>query len=286
MALFNSSFNKPLAGKQQASFANPFSSAFAPGTAPVVDPQAGNNRHNKRKRTSEANQQQQNRVSAYSGRDTVKSAQQNIEKLMKVLDKGGSLGDKPLGKDKQKKKRKSTGGDDGNEGAITMDELRRRLAEESGDDAAVGREGNGADGQEQPKKKKIKHGLDGRPILPPGVSSIAELQGQGKAIKPKPKQPQQPPKQKQPQQSKKVEPVTTAEPDVEEEEGEDDEPETPAVPQPMTSLQSSLVNKLSSAKFRWLNEQLYTLPSTEAWNMMRKEGGSAFSDVSLFFFKS
>ncbi|KAJ9120241.1 hypothetical protein QFC22_003141, partial [Naganishia vaughanmartiniae] len=281
MALFNSSFNKPSAGKQQASFANPFSSAFAPGTAPVVDPQAGNNRHNKRKRTSEANQQQQNRVSAYSGRDTVKSAQQNIEKLMKVLDKGGSLADKPLGKDKQKKKRKSAGGNDGDEGAITMEELRRRLAEESGDDASGGKEGNGADGQEQPKKKKIKHGLDGRPILPPGVSSIAELQGQGKSLKPKPKQPQQAPKQKQPQQPKKVESVSTAvDPasEAQEEEEEDEEPETPAVLQPMTSLQSSLVNKLSSAKFRWLNEQLYTLPSTEAWNMMRKEGGSAFSD--------
>lgn len=282
MALFNSSFNKPLAGKQQAAFANPFSSAFAPSTAPVVDLQAGNNRHNKRKRNSEANQQQQNRVSAYSGRDTVKSAQQNIEKLMKVLDKGGSLGNKPLGKDKQKK-RKSVGGKDGDEGAITMDELRRRLAEESEDDASGGKEGKGANGLEQPKKKKIKHGLDGRPILPPGVSSIAELQGQGKSPKAKAKQPQQAPKQKQTPQPKKVETVSTAvesAPQEQDEEDEEEEPEISAVPQPMTSLQSSLVNKLSSAKFRWLNEQLYTLPSTEAWNLMRKEGGSAFSDVS------
>ncbi|KAJ9107059.1 hypothetical protein QFC19_002929 [Naganishia cerealis] len=281
MALFASSFNKPSGGNQQASFANPFSSAFAPGTAPVVDPKAGN-RHNKRKRSSEASQQQQNRAAAYSDRDTVKSAQQNIEKLMKVLDKG-SLDDKKGGKDKSRKKRKSVGGADGDDGAITMDELRRRLAaEESGDDASGGRDDAGPDGKQQPKKKKIKHGLDGRPILPPGVSSIAELQGKGKSPKAKTKQPQQASKPKQPQQSKKAESASTAaiEPISGEwdEDVEDEKTEVPAVTKPMTSLQSSLVNKLSSAKFRWLNEQLYTLPSTEAWDMMRKEGGSAFAD--------
>jgi hypothetical protein len=54
----------------------------------------------------------------------------------------------------------------------------------------------------------------------------------------------------------------------------------PQQQQQLTSLQNSLTSKLSSAKFRWLNEQLYTTPSGKAWELMRGEGGRAFDDVS------
>lgn len=81
--------------------------------------------------------------------------------------------------------------------------------------------------------------------------------------------------------------LASSEVDLEIEDGdgseiEIDEPTTTsqAQPQQLTSLQNSLTSKLSSAKFRWLNEQLYTTPSGKAWELMRGEGGRAFDDVS------
>lgn len=242
-----------------------FASSFTPATTPVVDANASSARHNKRKRTSEASAQAQNRTAAYGERNTVKSAQQNIEKLMKVLDKDAVVGKKAKASSSSSARRKSTGRLD-DDAPLTMDELRRRLAEE---DQKPGKGGDADGSHEEPKKKKIKYGLDGRPILPPGVASIAELEGKTKS---KGKGRQSLPAK---QEEKKLEaPAPT------EEASSDEEDAAPAVPAPMTTLQSSLANKLSSAKFRWLNEQLYTLPSTEAWDLMRKEGGSAFADVS------
>lgn len=55
--------------------------------------------------------------------------------------------------------------------------------------------------------------------------------------------------------------------------------ETPSEPtSTLTSLQQKHASKLSSAKFRWLNEQLYNLPSTAGWDLMRNEGGRAFEE--------
>lgn len=263
MALFASSLN-PSSSKSPLATANPFSTTFAaPSSTPVIDPSATSKRTAKRKRTSDASAQHANRSAAYGERTSVKSAQENIERLMKVLEKGdGVAGAKKSGK--KGARRKSAGrNEDDDDAPLTMDELRKRVAEE---------DAQGEASTEQPAtKKKIKYGLDGRPVLPPGVSSIAELEGK---IKPKPKQAK---KAQQAPQAQTPEPQPSA--DAGSSEAEDDEPAPPVAQAPMTHLQSSLAHKLSSAKFRWLNEQLYTLPSTQAWDLMRKEGGSAFADV-------
>lgn len=267
MALFSSSLN-PSSSKSPLATANPFSTTFAPTTAPVVDPSASTSRNGKRKRTSDAHAQQANRTAAYGERNTVKSAQQNIERLMKVLDKGGVAAKKP-GKKAARRKSGGRADEDDDDAPLTMEELRKRLAEEEAS------QDEGPTTEEQPKKKKIKYGLDGRPVLPPGISSIAELEGRDKPGK-KAKQAK---KAQQPHANTRVE-TQDSQPDAE---SSDDEPSLPVPMAPMTTLQSSLANKLSSAKFRWLNEQLYTLPSTQAWDLMRKEGGSAFADVRLHF---
>ena len=266
MALFASSLN-PSSSKSPLATANPFSTTFtAPSTTPVIDPSATSKRTAKRTRTSDASAQHANRSAAYGERSSVKSAQDNIERLMKVLEKGdGVAAAKKSGK--KGARRKSGGGidQDDDDAPLTIDELRKRIAEEE----AQGQ----ASTEQPPKKKKIKYGLDGRPVLPPGVSSIAELEGKAKP-KPKPaKKAQQAPQAKVPG----PEPSS----DAETSEAEDEDPSPPVAQAPMTHLQSSLAHKLSSAKFRWLNEQLYTLPSTQAWDLMRKEGGSAFADVRL-----
>jgi hypothetical protein len=259
MALFSSSLN-PTSSKSPLATANPFSTTFAPTTAPVVDPSANTSRNSKRKRTSDAHSQQANRSAAYGERTTVKTAQQNIEKLMKVLDKG--VAPKKAGKKASARRKSGEREVDDDDKPLTMDELRKRLAEEEEE-----RE-DGEGKEEEPKKKKIKYGLDGRPVLPPGITSIAQLEGREKPKKTKQKKAQQ-----------VAAPVETQDPD-----SSDEEPAVPVPMAPMTTLQSSLANKLSSAKFRWLNEQLYTLPSTQAWDLMRKEGGSAFADVRTLSF--
>lgn len=47
----------------------------------------------------------------------------------------------------------------------------------------------------------------------------------------------------------------------------------------LTKMQQQMANKLEGARFRWINEQLYTTPSTEAVAMMKKEP-KIFEDVS------
>ncbi|GHJ84058.1 hypothetical protein NliqN6_0460 [Naganishia liquefaciens] len=286
MALFSSSLLlNPSSAQSPLATSNPFSTTFAvPTTTPVVvDPGATSKRNaKKRRRTSDAAAAAAaaaNTSAAYGGRASVKSAQENIEKLIKVLEKGDTAGGRGGGSKKSGKKagrRRSRGVDDGDDddddAPLTMDELRKRMAEEEAE------EGNAV---VPPKKKKIKYGLDGRPVLPPGVSSIAQLEGKAKsAAKKIPKQ------VAHTSQPKVLDPPPPPPPPAAESEPEesssDEQPANlaaPSAPQtPMTSLQSSLAHKLSSAKFRWLNEQLYTLPSTQAWDLMREEGGSAFAD--------
>jgi len=53
----------------------------------------------------------------------------------------------------------------------------------------------------------------------------------------------------------------------------------------LTKMQKDMKAKLEGARFRWINEQLYSTPSTEAVEMMQKDP-KIFSDVSLFFFSS
>lgn len=47
----------------------------------------------------------------------------------------------------------------------------------------------------------------------------------------------------------------------------------------LTKMQQQMANKLEGARFRWINEQLYTTPSTQAVEMMKKEP-KIFEDVS------
>jgi ribosomal RNA-processing protein 8 len=49
----------------------------------------------------------------------------------------------------------------------------------------------------------------------------------------------------------------------------------------LTKMQKDMKAKLEGARFRWINEQLYSTPSTEAVEMMQKDP-KIFSDVSLF----
>ena len=48
----------------------------------------------------------------------------------------------------------------------------------------------------------------------------------------------------------------------------------------LTKMQKDMKAKLEGARFRWINEQLYSTPSTEAVEMMQKDP-KIFSDVSL-----
>lgn len=157
------------------------------------------------------------------------------------------------------------------------------------------------------KKRKIKHGLDGRPTnLNGGVPSslrgdpLAGLMGKSKGKKNKVAggagagagqgQSQQGGMAKgshsgsTPQPSGDNVPAIpsdTLQPTLDSTSTPTPDP-TPTSPStPMTSLQNSLSNKLESAKFRWLNEQLYTQPSGKGLELMRGEGGRAFEDVSL-----
>ena len=49
----------------------------------------------------------------------------------------------------------------------------------------------------------------------------------------------------------------------------------------LTKMQKDMKAKLEGARFRWINEQLYSTPSTEAVEMMQKDP-KIFSDVSSF----
>jgi hypothetical protein len=164
------------------------------------------------------------------------------------------------------------------------------------------------------KKRKVKHGLDGRPTGAAAgkVDPLAGLLG-GKSkkdkkveggkvkgqVKPKEKENSKAqatptktvPKAQSQVQASPAHALASSEVDleIEDEDGSEieiDEPTTTsqAQPQQLTSLQNSLTSKLSSAKFRWLNEQLYTTPSGKAWELMRGEGGRAFDDVSRHLF--
>jgi ribosomal RNA-processing protein 8 len=49
----------------------------------------------------------------------------------------------------------------------------------------------------------------------------------------------------------------------------------------LTKMQKDMKAKLESARFRWINEQLYTTKSTDAVDMMKKDP-KVFSDVGLY----
>lgn len=50
--------------------------------------------------------------------------------------------------------------------------------------------------------------------------------------------------------------------------------------EPMTDMQRQMRTKLEGARFRWINEQLYSTPSTEAVAMMKKDP-KIFADVGI-----
>lgn len=151
-------------------------------------------------------------------------------------------------------------------------------------------EDDGGDGEEdegqERKKRKIKHGLDGKPVKKGKEKEdpLAGLMSDKKKGKKKEKSAQQ----QEDGAGSRATPLPKAKPTAKEQISDEDEEEAPvaetsapaAAPASLTTLQNSMSSQLSSAKFRWLNEKLYTIPSGEAVGLMRNEGGRAFDDVS------
>jgi len=224
--------------------------------------EGGSKKSHKRKRPAEKAP-----GGVYEKREQVRATQENLERLMKKVAGGAVAG------------AKGKGGKGGKRQA-------RPLSPIAGGDVSDG-DGDmdfGNDEPEKPqtpiKKKKTKAvpvGLDGRPLHPPAAGP--------NSANAKPKK--QPPKQEQKkatesqesdrpskktkleQQSTSVAP-TSASPTA-----------SPAKPLPtptaaavaLTPLQATLTTSLQSAKFRWLNEQLYTRDSKDAVGLMRGAGG-------------
>lgn len=211
--------------------------------------------------------------------------------MKKVGMAGGEAGTPDSGKAKNKK-RKSTGKKPGQ----TDSDVERMGSDEEGpgNQSLTGKNaehGQDANSQTSNKKRKVKHGLDGKPVgaAAPKSDPLAGLLGGKKKAKQSPAT--IPPRNEQgKKQTHKQQPtvpaVESVTPSKSETKLEPVEAEVvvptpaPAPTQQLTALQSSLTSKLSSAKFRWLNEQLYTTPSGTAWDLMRSEGGRAFDDVS------
>ncbi|KAG7528968.1 hypothetical protein FFLO_05867 [Filobasidium floriforme] len=245
---------------------------------------------------------------AYQKRSTIVAAQANLEKLMKKVGMTGEV-ESPSSFNHNNANSRPAPSSRRNRGTPKSkfdndDEETTRGAFSDEDN----QENSGSTSNPTQKKRKVKHGLDGRPTGAAAgkVDPLAGLLG-GKGKKEKKVdggkgkgQGQVRPKEKENVKGQAI-PTKTAtkaqaevqassaharsEVDLEIEdqngsEAEIDEPTTTsqAQPQQLTSLQNSLTSKLSSAKFRWLNEQLYTTPSGKAWELMRGEGGRAFDD--------
>ena len=256
---------------------------------------------------------------AYQKRNDIVAAQANLEKLMKKV---GMTGTPDLSSPSSTGHTDVHGKPNSNSRPVPTSRRNRHTPKTGeSDDHAPGARGafsdedaEGMGGDTPVKKRKVKHGLDGRPTGAAAGKSdplAGLLGGKGKkekgAANKKQQQPQQPEKkvgltktkaQGTPVKASTVGPSTKPEQEEEimdkppaevEDDNDSDEDEaaadedlsTSAPAQPLTSLQNSLTSKLSSAKFRWLNEQLYTTPSGKAWELMRSEGGRAFDDVSV-----
>jgi ribosomal RNA-processing protein 8 len=235
---------------------------------------------------------------AYEKRNEVASAQANLEKLMKKV---GMVGGESKGKGltptkKTNSKRKSVSKrTEGGESDIDPEILNG-----GSDDETFSAFPEETDQDTPQKKRKMKHGLDGRPVGPGAnklkVDPLAALLGGKKKKEKKPETPSSKPtkpiqavstpKKPTPAATSTSTPTATAIPaqssstPAPEDRIERSVSPVEVDPQPLTSLQNSLTSKLSGAKFRWLNEQLYTNPSGVAVDLMRGEGGRAFEDVS------
>lgn len=255
---------------------------------------------------------------AYAKRNTVVAAQANLEKLMKKV---GMTGEIPSSPSSHSNATHHAHSGNNNANANTRPAKRDRHSKLIEDDPSKTAFSDEEKEEETPvKKRKVKHGLDGRPTGAAAKKDdpLAGLMG-GKKDKKKGDQKDDRDKaggkkvqqKQQPQGTPVKKPSTVALPAVPAEEipakdgigetidfnadiinissppptesaGPADLAEpTPPAPTTLTHLQNSLTSKLSSAKFRWLNEQLYTTPSGKAWELMRSEGGRAFDDVSL-----
>jgi hypothetical protein len=293
MALFSSSFTPgtPVISGS-SSTTNPFAQQAHPTSSSTTTP----DNKLKRPRESDATSTRPTSTStpikeAYEKRATIVSAQSNLEKLMKKV---GMTGPELTSKSPQIKN--TTHSTTTNTRPAPTSKKNKNTPSDPPADIQSAFPPGPTDPEIPSKKRKIKHGLDGRPTnanggVPAGLRAdpLAGLLGKGKGKKEKKaggstgqgKAPQGGMTKGGPSTSSTTA-IATSTTSISQR-PISPSPEPPAIQPttPMTTLQNSLSNKLESAKFRWLNEQLYTQPSGKGLELMRGEGGRAFEDVSV-----
>jgi hypothetical protein len=214
----------------------------------------------------------------YEKREQIKATQDNLERLMKKVAGGAGAGGK--------------GGKGGKRPSRQLSPIGDGDDFDGDEDMHLGDDEPAAKQQTPPKKKKktkaVPVGLDGRPLHPPANGTANTANTTFKKHPPKQEQKkvvdsqdsERPSKKTKVEQQSTLATSPTASPAK-------PLPTPPVASVALTPLQASLTTSLQSAKFRWLNEQLYTRDSKDAVGLMRGAGGDnegvggAFHEVSL-----
>jgi ribosomal RNA-processing protein 8 len=184
----------------------------------------------------------------------IRSTTANLQKLMKKVEGGNVASPKPRGGNVKVPKR---GNGEGGEaiGVIPKKKARKSFGDEEEEDT--------------PRKFKFEPKTIGK-----GKKSEDSPAGKkSKTDKPSKDKEETPKKQNQ-KSGSKIEPAELQLPHTiraDHEGSKEDEG--------LTKMQKGMKAKLEGARFRWINEQLYSTPSTEAVEMMQKDP-KIFSDVS------
>jgi ribosomal RNA-processing protein 8 len=185
----------------------------------------------------------------------IRSTTANLQKLMKKVEGGNVASPKPRGGNGKVPKR---GNGEGGEaiGVIPKKKARKSFGDEEEEDT--------------PRKTKFEPKPNGK------AKKNEDSPADKKSKTDKPSKDKQETPKKQKSSGSKIEPAELQLPHTiraDHEGSKEDEG--------LTKMQKDMKAKLEGARFRWINEQLYSTPSTEAVEMMQKDP-KIFSDVSLF----
>lgn len=211
------------------------------------------------------------RPSLGDGKDgQIRSTTANLQKLMKKVEGGNVASPKPRpGNGKVQKRGNGEGGEA--IGVITKKKARKSFGDEEEDTPRKSKfESKGND----IKGKKNDGNGNGNGNGKKTDQSPASKKSKTMTDKTKEKEKDETPK-KSSKSGSKVEPAELQLPHTiraDHEGSKEDEG--------LTKMQKDMKAKLEGARFRWINEQLYSTPSTEAVEMMQKDP-KIFSDVSI-----